>query len=240
MTYVAEQTPSGTASYTESRSVGLNSSDQLVTYFTETTVAGGSVTATEYTTVTPGGDYVTYLTEVTPSGQTETLVETVAYTPSGQSYTKVQGTATNGEFISYTEAPTPYTYVEENGNTVTFSYVPTSYGGWSTVTYVTKKTPSGYITYVDMPTPSGVSTYSESVQTIQTSHGTATETVETLSNGSVVTYVTATGTIEGQPVTYVEEITPSGTSEFIERTYITSNNGVATYVCGSNSEGASV
>jgi hypothetical protein len=61
-----------------------------------------------------------------------------------------------------------------------------------------------------------------------------------LSDGSLVTYVTATGTIEGQPVTYVEEITPSGTSEFIERTYTTSNNGVATYVCGSNSVGASV
>jgi hypothetical protein len=173
-------------------------------------------------------------------GQTETLVDTIAYTPSGHSYTKVQGTATNGEFVSYTEAPSPYTYVQENGNTVTYSYMPTSNGGWSTVTYVTKKTPSGYVTYVEVPTSNGVSSYSESVETIQTAHGTATETVETLSNGSTVTYVTATGTIDGQPVTYVEEITPSGTSEFIERTYTTSSGGVATYVCGSNSEGHSV
>jgi hypothetical protein len=159
ITYVAQQTPNGVASYTSARSVGINSSGQEVTYTVEQTPNHGTVTATEWTTTTPGGVSVEYITETTPRGQTETLTESIEWTPSGATYTKVQGTATNGEFVSYTEAPSPYTYVLENGNTVTLSYVPTSNGAWSTVSYVTEKTPSGYITYVEVPTPSGVSSY---------------------------------------------------------------------------------
>lgn len=55
-----------------------------------------------------------------------------------------------------------------------------------------------------------------------------------------MTSVSAPGTIQGLPVTYVEEITPSGTSEFIESTFITSSGGVATYVCGTNIDGQTV
>jgi hypothetical protein len=56
---------------------------------------------------------------------------------------------------------------------VTHSYVPTENGAWSTVTYVSVKTPSGFMTYVDVPTSSGVETYVESVETLRTAHGTA-------------------------------------------------------------------
>lgn len=56
---------------------------------------------------------------------------------------------------------------------MTHSYVPTENGAWSTVTYVSVKTPSGFMTYVDVPTSSGVETYVESVETLRTAHGTA-------------------------------------------------------------------
>lgn len=42
------------------------------------------------------------------------------------------------------------------------------------------------------------------------------------------------------PVTYIEKETPAGTSDFIEKTYTTSNGGTATYVCGTNVDGESI
>jgi hypothetical protein len=77
---------------------------------------------------------------------------------------------------------------------VTYSYLPNSSGGWSTITYIHEPTQSGYVTYVEIPTVTGVESYTESSSVLRTAHGTATELYETLSNGEQVTYVSNTGT----------------------------------------------
>lgn len=158
------------------------------------------------------------------------------------------GTATNGESVSFTSLPisstipTAQSYVID-GITYTFSYTPSSNGGWDTISYITEPTPSGYITYVDVPTANGgTSTYTEAVQTTVNKSGqVVTYEAETLSNGETValTEYTAVGP-SGVPVTYVTETTSHGGITYLsEVTETTAKGGVITYVQGTTSNGGS-
>jgi hypothetical protein len=158
----------------------------------------------------------------------------------------VTGTASNGETVSFTSLPitstipTAQSYIID-GVTYTFSYTPSSHGGWDTISYVTKPTPSGYITYVNVPTADGgSSTYTESVQTsVNTAGEVVSYTAETLSNGETVslTEYTAVGP-SGIPVTYVTETSSHGGVTYLDEvTETTVKGGVITYVQGITSNG---
>jgi hypothetical protein len=181
---------------------------------TETSSHGGVSTEVEHSSMVC--DDVVTRDIKTSHGGDETLTYSTVTTSNGRVYTYVTGTGTNGKEVSFTSLPSsstipkPTSYVIE-GVTYTHSYVETSNGGFSTVTYETVPTSSGYVTYVSFPTPSGTGSYTETVSTEVTCNGTISYATKTLSDGQTVQYTTSTGIdSSGETVTYVESTSQNG------------------------------
>jgi hypothetical protein len=153
---------------------------------TETTPHGGVSTEVEHSELVC--DSIVTREVKTTKGGDETLTYSTVTTSDGRVYTYVTGTGTDGESVSYTSLPPsstipgPTSYVID-GTSYTHSYVRTSNGGFSTVTYETVPTSSGYITYATYPTSSGTATYTETVSTEVTKSGTISYATKTLSDG---------------------------------------------------------